>query len=68
MRTENSNLSTQFNVRRLLSVEYVSKHIDIQESPYLIKQGSDQWKEFHKEVTLLEVLHTMHLDSGDSVK
>ena len=31
MMTQNINLSTQFNVRRLLSVEYVSKHIDIHE-------------------------------------
>ena len=29
MMTQNINLSTQFNVRRLLSVEYVSKYIDI---------------------------------------
>ena len=49
MMTQNINLSTQFNVRRLLSVEYVSKHIDIHESPHLIKQGSDQWKQFRKE-------------------
>ena len=48
MRTGNINLSTQMNVRRLLSPEYVSRHIDIQESPHLIKQGSEQWKEFHK--------------------
>ena len=46
IRTQNINLSTQVNVRRLLSVEYVSKHIDIHESPHLIKQGSEQWKEF----------------------
>ena len=49
MMTQNINLSTQFNVRRLLSVEYVSKHIDIHGSPHLIKQGSDQWKQFRKE-------------------
>ena len=49
MMTQNINLSTQFNVRRLLSVEYVSKHIDIHESPHLIKQGSDQWEQFRKE-------------------
>ena len=48
MRTGNINLSTQMNVRRLLSPEYVSRHIDIQESPHLIKQGSEQWKEFRK--------------------
>ena len=48
MKTGNINLSTQMNVRRLLSPEYVSRHIDIQESPHLIKQGSEQWKEFRK--------------------
>ena len=48
MRTGNINLSTQMKVRRLLSPEYVSRHIDIQESPHLIKQGSEQLKEFHK--------------------
>ena len=48
MRTGNINLSTQMNVRRLLSPEYVFKHIDIQESPHLIKQGREQWKEFRK--------------------
>ena len=68
MRTGNINLSTQMNVRRLLSPEYVSRHIDIQESPHLIKQETEQWKEFPKKVTSPEVLPTMHLDSGDSVK
>ena len=48
MRTGNVNLSTQINVRRLLSTEYVSRHIDIQESPHLIKQGSEKWMEFRK--------------------
>ena len=48
MKTGNINLSTQMNVRRLLSPEYVSRHIEIQESPHLIKQGSEQWKEFRK--------------------
>ena len=48
MRTGNINLSTQMNVRRLLSPEYVSRHIDIQESPHLIKQGTEHWKEFRK--------------------
>ena len=48
MRTGNIDLSTQMNVRRLLSLEYVFRHMDIQESSHLIKQGSEQWKEFSK--------------------
>ena len=49
LQPDNVKLSTQMNVRRLLSVGYVSGHIDIQASPHLIKQGSDQWKEFRKQ-------------------
>ena len=49
LQPDNVKLSTQMNVRRLLSVDYVSRHIDIQARPHLIKQGSDQWKEFRKQ-------------------
>ena len=49
MRTGNINLSTQMNVRRTTQSRICNPGtLDIQESPHLIKQGSEQWKELRK--------------------
>ena len=68
MRTGNINLSTQMNVRRLLSPEYVSRHIDIRVVPTSLNKEVSTGRNFARKVTSPEVLPTMHLDSGDSVK